>query len=114
MTQEKVEKVEVKKSYAPLKSAILTNGKAATGSPDPESERRVVSYAGPDRRKARIEEGTEVPTESKNSVETPDNEDGNKVGPTLPLGLSAIEDTSFTSLTHLVSETLRQYKKWAL
>nr|XP_051704699.1 ATP-dependent RNA helicase DDX18 isoform X2 [Oryctolagus cuniculus] len=119
LTKETVKKVKVKKS--PQKSAVLTNGEAATESPDPESKkkkkkkkRKLVNGAGPDTKKAKIqEEGTKAPTETEDSVEAADNEEDDSEAPSLPLGLTgAFEDTSFDSLTNLVNEnTLKAIKE---
>ncbi|XP_062051776.1 ATP-dependent RNA helicase DDX18-like [Lepus europaeus] len=119
LTKETVKKVKVKKS--PQKSAVLTNGEAATESPDAESKkkkkkkkRKLVNDAGPDTKKAKIqEEGTKAPTETEDSVEAPDNEEDDSEAPSLPLGLTgAFEDSSFDSLTNLVNEnTLKAIKE---
>ncbi|XP_037653297.1 ATP-dependent RNA helicase DDX18-like [Choloepus didactylus] len=124
MANETVKNIKVKKS--PKKSTVLTNGEAATQSPNSESKkkkkkkRKIVENAGPDAKKAKTEdkaeseeEGAGAPEETENNVKQPDDDDNDNEVPTLPLGLTgAFEDTSFASLTNLVNEnTLRAIKE---
>ncbi|KAM6174288.1 ATP-dependent RNA helicase DDX18 [Erethizon dorsatum] len=113
-TEETVENVKVQKS--PQKSIVLTNGEAATRSPDSESKkkkkkRKMVNDAGPDTKKAKTEESTEIPGQTKDGKS--DGEEGDSEVPSLPLGLTgAFEDTSFASLTDRVNEnTLKAIKE---
>ncbi|XP_037693830.1 ATP-dependent RNA helicase DDX18-like [Choloepus didactylus] len=124
MANETVKNIKVKKS--PKKFTVLTNGEAATQSPNSESKkkkkkkRKIVENAGPDAKKAKTEdkaeseeEGAGAPEETENNVKQPDDDDNDNEVATLPLGLTgAFEDTSFASLTNLVSEnTLRAIKE---
>uniref|UniRef100_I3MFP7 ATP-dependent RNA helicase n=1 Tax=Ictidomys tridecemlineatus TaxID=43179 RepID=I3MFP7_ICTTR len=111
-SEEIVENINVKESPH---STILTNGEAKTQSPSSETKkkkkkkkRKMANDAGPDTKKVKIEEGSEAPEETENSVEKSDSE-----VPSLPLGLTgAFEDTSFASLTNLVNEnTLKAIKE---
>ncbi|XP_007936306.1 ATP-dependent RNA helicase DDX18 [Orycteropus afer afer] len=124
ISKEKLENVKSKK--IPKKSAILTNGEAATQPPDSESKkkkkkkRKMEDGAGPDQKKAKIQNkeepekgGSKMTTEAELSVEKADQEEDEYEAPSLPLGLTgAFEDTSFTSLANLVNEnTLKAIKE---
>ncbi|XP_037379144.1 ATP-dependent RNA helicase DDX18 [Talpa occidentalis] len=125
VAKEAVENVKVK---SPKKSTVLTNGEAPTQTPNPESKkkrkkkkkRKIVDDAGPDTKKAKIEDkgeseedAQEAPEEAEDSVEKPGDEEEDSEVPSLPLGLTgAFEDTSFASLANLVNEnTLRAIKE---
>ncbi|XP_054978501.1 ATP-dependent RNA helicase DDX18 [Sorex araneus] len=124
--KETAERVKIETS--PKKSAVLTNGEEAIQSPNLESKKKkrkkkkrkmVDGAAGPDTKKAKIEDkeeseedGAQAPEETEN-VERPDNEEDDSEVPSLPLGLTgAFEDTSFASLSNLVNEnTLKAIKE---
>uniref|UniRef100_A0ABI7WMQ0 ATP-dependent RNA helicase n=1 Tax=Felis catus TaxID=9685 RepID=A0ABI7WMQ0_FELCA len=125
MAKETVENVQVKKKKK-KKSTVIINGEAATQPPNSESKkkkkkkkRKIVGDAGPDTKKAKTEdkgeseEDVQAPEETENHVEKPDDQEEDAEVPSLPLGLTgAFEDTSFASLTDLVSEnTLRAIKE---
>ncbi|GAB5575608.1 ATP-dependent RNA helicase DDX18 [Prionailurus iriomotensis] len=125
MAKETVENVQVKKKKE-KKSTVIINGEAATQPPNSESKkkkkkkkRKIVGDAGPDTKKAKTEdkgeseEDVQAPEETENHVEKPDDQEEDAEVPSLPLGLTgAFEDTSFASLTDLVSEnTLRAIKE---
>lgn len=115
--EETVENVKVQKY--PQNSTILTNGGAATPSPDSElkrkkkKKRKTVNDAGPDTKKAKAEESTKTHDQTEDGVRKSDGEEGDGEVPSLPLGLTgAFEDTSFVSLTNLVNEnTLKAIKE---
>ncbi|XP_023565560.1 ATP-dependent RNA helicase DDX18 [Octodon degus] len=115
--EDAVENVRVQKS--PPKPAMVGKAEAATQSPNSESKkkkkkkRKVVNDAGPDTKKAKTEESTETPGQTKDGVGKSGGEDGDSEVPSLPLGLTgAFEDTSFASLTDLVNEnTLKAIKE---
>ncbi|KAM4852530.1 LOW QUALITY PROTEIN: ATP-dependent RNA helicase DDX18-like, partial [Thomomys bottae] len=68
----------------------------------------------PDTKKAKIEEDTKAPPkETEDEAEKPNNKEGDKELPSLPMGLTgAFEDTSFDSLSLLVNEnTLKAIKE---
>lgn len=121
ISKETVENIKVKKSK---KSTILINGEAATQPPNSESKKkkkkkRKIDDAEPDTKKAKTEDkevsedGVQAPEKTANSVEKPDDEEGDSEVPSLPLGLTgAFEDTSFASLSNLVNEnTLKAIKE---
>ncbi|KAF6361342.1 DEAD-box helicase 18 [Rhinolophus ferrumequinum] len=124
ISKETVENVKVKKSK---KLTIITNGEAATQSPNPESKkkkkkkkkRKMVDDAGPDTKKAKTEdkeereEGSQASGETEHGVEKSDDEEKDSEVPSLPLGVTgAFEDTSFASLSNLVNEnTLKAIKE---
>ncbi|XP_040330816.1 ATP-dependent RNA helicase DDX18 [Herpailurus yagouaroundi] len=125
MAKETVENVQVKKKKK-KKSTVIINGEAATQPPNSESKkkkkkkkRKIVGDAGPDTKKAKTEdkgeseEDVQAPEETENHVEKLDDQEEDAEVPSLPLGLTgAFEDTSFASLTDLVSEnTLRAIKE---
>ncbi|XP_046312824.1 ATP-dependent RNA helicase DDX18 [Marmota monax] len=116
-SEEIVENINVKESP---QSTILTNGEAKTQSPSSETKkkkkkkkRKMANDAGPDTKKVKVEEGSEAPKETENSVEKSAGEEEDSEVPSLPLGLTgAFEDTSFASLTNLVNEnTLKAIKE---
>nr|XP_027809839.1 ATP-dependent RNA helicase DDX18 [Marmota flaviventris] len=116
-SEEIVENINVKESP---QSTILTNGEAKTQSPSSETKkkkkkkkRKMANDAGPDTKKVKVEEGSEAPEETENSVEKSAGEEEDSEVPSLPLGLTgAFEDTSFASLTNLVNEnTLKAIKE---
>lgn len=117
----------VKTERPPKKPTALTNGEAATPSPDVDSKKKkkrkkkkremADDAVGPDSKKVKAavgedpeEEGDQAPEAA--AVEEPDEEEEGGEGPALPLGLTgAFEDTAFASLSPLVHEsTLRAIK----
>ncbi|KAM4859393.1 ATP-dependent RNA helicase DDX18 [Thomomys bottae] len=120
ISEDIVENVKVAEKH-PQESTTSTTEELKTQSPNTESKKKkrkkkmkMVNGSEPDTKKAKIEEDTKAPPkETEDEAEKPNNKEGDKELPRLPMGLTgAFEDTSFDSLSLLVNEnTLKAIKE---